>query len=101
MKITTKSNGYAAEALQEMIAVFNRAAEKTFGDCTVRHFYFGDSVDMADIILPNKNYGQFNICKNRVSFNGHSATIENLIKFRALTFNDELFDGKLLEIANA
>ena len=62
IKIETKTNGYKAEALQEMIAKFEKAAEILFPGCTVRHFYYGDYLDMADILLDEKagsDYSQY------------------------------------------
>ena len=102
IKIETKTNGYKAEKLQEMIAKFEKAAGILFPGCTVRHFYYGDSLDMADIKLDETNggvYGCFNITENRVSFNSHCGIAENIRKFESMTYQDELFDGKLMEIA--
>lgn len=102
MTINTKTNGYKAEGLQELIAIFNKAAENLFGECTVDHFYYGDSLDMISITLPNRNYGQFNLTKKRVSFGGHTCTNEEYVKFTQLTFNDDLYElnGRLLEAAD-
>lgn len=95
----TKTNGYKAEELQEMIAVFEKVAAYLFPGCTVSHFYYGDHLDMADIFIGNHNYCHFNITKNRVSMNGYTAMSEDVKKFEIMTYNDELFDGKLLELA--
>lgn len=97
--IEIKDNGYEAQDIQPMVQVFNRAALKLFPGCTVRHFYYGDYVSMASIRLSEGHYGQFNISKNRVSFNGHSCTTEQLKQFESMTHNDELFNGKLLDLA--
>lgn len=101
MNKSTKTNGFKAEGLQELIAIFDKAAENIFGDCSVEHFYYGDNVDMVDIILPDKHYAHFTITKKRVSFHGHTCTWEEYDKFTQLTFNDELYtaNGRLLEIA--
>lgn len=98
MTSLTKTNGYKAEALQEMKATFDRAVEKLFPEATVNHFYYGEHLDMIDVKLPNKSYGSFNLSANRVSFNGHTCYDEEYTKFTQLTHNDELFNGKLLEI---
>ena len=102
IKIETKTNGYTAETLQEMIAKFEKAAGILFPGCIVRHFYYGDHLDMADIVLGEEagsDYGYFNITEKRVSFNSHCGSRENIRKFERMTYNDELFDGKLMEIA--
>ena len=101
MTITTKTNGYKAEGLQELIKIFNKAAENLFGECTVEHFYYGDLLDMISITLPNRHYGQFNLTAKRVSFNGHTCTDEEYNKFTQMTFNDDLYElnGRLLEAA--
>ena len=49
--VVTKSNGYKAEGIQNMIGKFNKAAARLFPGCTVHHFYYGDSLDMADVVL--------------------------------------------------
>lgn len=102
IKVETKTNGYKAETLQRMIAKFEKAAEILFPGCKVRHFYYGDHLDMADIILgeePGSDYGYFNITEKRVSFNSHCGNAENIRKFESMTYRDECFDGKLMEIA--
>lgn len=99
MTINTQDNGYKAEAVQEMIAIFNTAAGKVFGECEVEHFYYGDSFDMAAIRLPNGNYGHFNISKNRVSLTGYTASCENYSKMTTLTYNDDCYRGYLMQIA--
>lgn len=100
MTIETKTNGYKAEDLQEMIQIFHKATETIFGECTIKHFYYGDRLDMISVILPNHDYGHFNLTAKRVSFNGHTCSMDNYYKFAQLTFNDELFDGRLMEIAS-
>ena len=99
MIIKIQDNGYKAEALQKMIALFNTAAEKVFGDCEVEHFYYGDTWDMADIRLPNGNYGHFNIGRDQVTLSGYTASCDNYERLQTLTLNDEYCRGYLLEIA--
>lgn len=96
-----KTNGYRAEGLQNMIQIFNKAAQNLFGDCMIEHFYYGDSLDMITVILPNRNYAYFNLSAKRVSFNGHTCTIEEYDKFSQLTYNDDIYEmnGRLLEAA--
>jgi hypothetical protein len=99
IKIESKTNGYNAESLQPMIAVFEKATEKTFPECTVKHFYYGDYLDMADIVLGPGKYAHFNIASKRVSLTGYTCSSEELAKFESMTYNDELYDGRLLQIA--
>lgn len=100
MKVEVKTNGYEAAGLQTMIAIFNKAAEKLFPECEVRHFYYGDYVDMLTVWLaPHGHYGHFNISGDRVSFSGHECSEDEYQKFASMTHNDDLFNGRLLEIA--
>ena len=96
--IETKDNGYKAEAIQHMIKKFNKAAALLFSGCTVQHFYYGDTLDMANIVLSPGRYAQFNISARRVSLCGYTCSNEDLEKFGSMTHNDELHDGKLLEL---
>ena len=97
--IETKTNGYTAEPVQDMIQKFEKVAERLFPCCTVKHFYYGDALDMADIVLGPGKYAHFNISANRVSLNGYTCSREDLLKFESMTHKDELYEGKLLELA--
>lgn len=97
--IETKTNGYAAELVQGMIRKFEKVAERLFHSCTVKHFYYGDALDMADIVLSPGKYAHFNISSNRVSLTGYTCSSEELLKFESMTYRDELYNGKLLELA--
>lgn len=99
IKIETKTNGYEAETLQEMIERFNKVAADMFPGCTVSHFYYGDLLDMADIGIGSVNYAHFNIYPNRVSLCGYAGENEDVRKWELMTHNDELYDGKLIELA--
>jgi hypothetical protein len=99
MKIELKTNGYAAESLQPMINIFDKVAERLFPECTVKHFYYGNYLDMADIVLASGKYAHFNIASKRVSLTGYTCSSEELAKFESMTHNDELYDGRLLKIA--
>jgi hypothetical protein len=99
IKIETKTNGYKAEGLQEMISRFEKVAADLFPGCTVSHFYYGDHLDMADIGIGNGNYAHFNITAKRVSMNGLTGMAEDVRKWESMTYNDELYDGKLIELA--
>lgn len=100
IKVETKSNGYKAEGIQSMIGKFEKAAAQLFPGCTVRHFYYGDSLDMADVVLEPGRYAHFNVTAKRVSLCGYTCSSEDLEKFGSMTHNDELYDGKLLEPAH-
>lgn len=98
--IETKTNGYKAPTIQHMIARFEKVAAALFPGSTVRHFYYGDHLDMADVLLSTGDYGYFNITANRVSFNSHTCSTDEIFrKFQSMTYNDELFDGKLIELS--
>lgn len=102
IKIETKSNGYKAEAIQTMIRKFEKAAAFLFPGCTVRHFYYGDTcdmVDVVDVVLRPGRYAHFNITAKRVSLCGYKCSSTELEQFGQLTHNDERYRGKLLEIA--
>lgn len=96
--IETKDNGYTSHAAVRMIETFNRAAEKLFPGCRVEHFYYGDRLDMVTIHVDG-GYCHFNITAKRVSIGGYTANEEVLDKFIQMTYRDELYPGKLLEIA--
>ena len=101
IKIETKTNGYKAEGLQSMITKFEKVAADLFPGCTVSHFYYGNHLDMADIGIGDGNYAHFNITAKRVSLNGYTGLSEDVRKWESMTYNDELYDGKLMELANA
>lgn len=69
--VETKSNGYKAEGIQSMIGKFETAAAQLFPGCTVRHFYYGDALDMADVVLEPGRYAHFNVTAKRVSLCGY------------------------------
>lgn len=98
MTTETKTNGYTAETIQEMIKIVEKVAEKFFPFCKIQHFYYGDYVDMATIVLKPGEYAHFNICSDRVSLCGYTCSMENLRNFESMTYKDECYDGKLLEL---
>ena len=102
MKITTKTNGYTiGEELDTMIKRFEYAASVLFPDWEIEHFYFGSNLDMVKIRNRElKEYADFNITANRVSFNGHTLTPEHHALMASLTHNDECFNGRLLQLVN-
>lgn len=101
IKIKTKTNGYTADGLQGIIAKFEKAAAILFPGCTIEHFYYGDRLDMADIMVRPGDYAHFNIYASSVRLNGYTGTDEDCRKYEKLTYNDELYDGKLMELAEA
>ncbi len=98
MTVTTQTNGYKAEGIQDMIDKFNKAAAQLFPDCTVQHFYYGDNLSMAGVVLGPDRYANFNVAANRVSLGGYTCSEDDLEKLGYMTHNDELYNGKLLEI---
>lgn len=101
MEITTKTNGYnIGTELKAMITRFENAVKKLFGchAIEVEHFYYGDNLDMVTVKLVNGNYGDFNLTAKRVSFNGHTCSLAERKTFEMLTYNDECYNGKLLEL---
>ena len=96
--VEIKSNGYKAEGIQSMIERFNKAATQLFPGCTVHHFYYGNALDMADVVLESGWYAHFNVTAKRVSLGGYTCSDEDLEKFGSMTHNDRLYNGKLLEI---
>lgn len=97
--IETKKNGFTADGIQDMIEKFEKAAALLFPGCTLYHFYYGDTLDMADIVLAPGHYANFNISANRVSLCGYTCSNEEYTKFESMTYNDKLCRGKLLELA--
>lgn len=98
IKVTIKDNGYKAERLQDMIRKFERAAAQLFPGCTMQHFYYGDGLSMTDLALGPSRYAHFNIAADRVSLGGYTCSDEDLEKLGHMTYNDELYSGKLLGI---
>ncbi len=96
--VETKSNGYKAEAIQTMIRKFEKAAAFLFPGCTVRHFYYGDTLDMADVVLGPGRYAHFNITAKRVSLCGYECSSTELEQFGGMTHNDECYKGDLLDL---
>ena len=97
--VKTKTNGYKAEKLQKMISLFEKAAENLFPGCTVEHFYYGDHCDMVDLLISDSHhYASFNIYENRISLCGYTCSNEELVEFESMTYRDECYSGKLLQI---
>ena len=99
MTVETKSNGYNALSIQPMRQQFEKAEAVLFPNCTISHFYYGDHVDKADVILRPGEYAHFNISANRISLCGYTCSTEDLTRFGSLTYRDECYKGKLFDIA--
>lgn len=99
INVETKTNGYEAKGIQEMICRFEKVAADLFPGCTVSHFYYGDYLDMAAIRIGEGDHAYFNIYKSRVSLCGYAGKSEDVRKWESMTHNDELYDGKLIELA--
>lgn len=99
--ISTKTNGYKAEKLQNMISRFDKAVKILWKReaVTVEHFYYGDDCDMVTI-RTEKGYAHFNITQKRVALTGFSASnnVEYNL-FKEITYRDGCFTGNLLGIA--
>ena len=103
IRIETKTNGYVAAGIQSMIKTFEKVAAHLFPGCLVRHFYYGDHIDMADVIigeLGKGHYAHFNISANRVSLTGYTLTDDQLKKCESMTYRDECYNGKLMALAS-
>lgn len=50
----------------------------------IEHFYYGNHLDMADVILKDGNYMQYNIREKNIRCSGHVCTHEQKTKFDSL-----------------
>lgn len=83
----TKTNGYRlSEEFNANIEAWETALQETLGNevMIIEHFYYGDTLDMAGVILKDGNYMNFNINAKHVSCTGHTCTFEQLAKFETL-----------------
>ena len=99
MEIELKTNGFTAKKIQPLKEVFEKAVEKLFPGCKLFHFYYGELIDMADIVIKPGVYAHFSITEKRISLNGYTCSDEELDKFQSLTYKDSLYRSKLFEIA--
>lgn len=89
-----KTNGFKISSeLQHAIDVFEAKCKELIGDFIIEHFYYGERLDMVTVrpALTDFCYGDFNITRNRISFNGHRCSDEYYQLFRKLTYRDECF----------
>ena len=95
-QIIVKTNGYKLSTeLSKVVTEFSTMACETMEVKEIEHFYYGDKLVMTSVRLSNGHYGHFNITEKRVSFNGHTCLLEEKKLFANLTWNDEIFNGKL------
>jgi len=86
--VYVKSNGYALESkFYDFIHEVQNKAIEIFGNelLMFRHFYYGERLDMFDIVLKDGNYCNYEVYSNGVVHaGGHSYTSEQHSKFKAL-----------------
>jgi hypothetical protein len=83
----TKTNGYAlSDEFMANISEWESALEEAFGNelMIIKHFYYGDKLDMADVILKDGHYMQYNINENHFRCTGHECTHEQYAKFNSI-----------------
>lgn len=83
----TKTNGYAlSNNFLTNIEEWENKLQSIFGNelMIIEHFYYGNKLDMADVILKDGNYMQFNIGEKHIHCTGHTCTHEQKVKFELL-----------------
>lgn len=83
----TKTNGYTlSDEFMANISEWESALEETFGSelMMIKHFYYGDALDMADVILKDGHYMQYNINAKHYRGTGHECTYEQKAKFDSI-----------------
>jgi hypothetical protein len=83
----TKTNGYTlSDEFMANISEWESALEEAFGSelMIIKHFYYGDKLDMADVILKDGHYMQYNINENHFRWTGHECTHEQYAKFESI-----------------
>lgn len=83
----TKTNGYTlSNEFSANIEEWENKLQSIFGNelMIIEHFYYGDKLDMADVILKDGNYMQYNIREKHIHCTGHTCTREQKIKFESL-----------------
>lgn len=89
MKIVrfTKTNGYTLSSeFSTNIKELENKLQNIFGNelMIIEHFYYGDKLDMADVILKDGNYMRYNIGEKHIHCTGHNCTHEQKVKFESL-----------------
>lgn len=99
-RMVFKGDFEVEKKVENLSEIFEKAVLKVFSNVNaINHFYYGEHWNMVTVVLENKNYAQFSITRNRVSFGGHYCSLDECDKFESLTMNDECYDGKLMEIS--
>lgn len=83
----TKTNGYTlSDEFMANISEWESALEEAFGNelMIIKHFYYGDKLDMADVILKDGHYMQYNINEKHFRWTGHECTHEQYAKFTSI-----------------
>lgn len=83
----TKTNGYTlSKEFTTNIEEWENTLQNVFRNevMIIEHFYYGDKLDMADVILKDGNYMQYNIGENHIHCTGHECTHEQKVKFESL-----------------
>lgn len=83
----TKTNGYVlSEEFTANIEAWENALREIFGNelMIIEHFYYGNKLDMANVILKDGNYMQYNIGEKRIHCTGRTCTHEQKTKFETL-----------------
>lgn len=82
-----KTNGYTlSEEFNSNIKGWETALQDVLGNevMIIEHFYYGDKLDMASVVLKDGNYMQYNIGEKHIHCTGHTCTHEQKAKFDSL-----------------
>ena len=83
----TKTNGYTlSKEFTANIEEWETSLQNIFGNevMIIEHFYYGDKLDMADVILKDGNYMPYNIGEKYIHCTGHTCTHKQKVKFESL-----------------
>lgn len=71
--IRIKTNGYEiTKKHKALIEKWENFIYEYLDVAFIDHFYYGDKLDMALVMLMNGNYGYFSITENCIGFNGYT-----------------------------
>lgn len=71
--IRIKTNGYEITKKHKvLIEKWENFIYEYLDVAFIDHFYYGDKLDMALVMLMNGNYGYFSITENCIGFNGYT-----------------------------
>lgn len=83
----TKTNGYTlSDEFMANISEWESALKDVFGNelMIIKHFYYGDRLDMADVILKDGHYMNYSINAKHFHGTGHTCTHEQKAKFDSI-----------------